>query len=277
MVNLLANHHNDYFNSGAQFYNAKMLYPQAFQSFMIYADMPDNASLGKHAPVIPDSVRATAYFNAGLSAYYGSAVKEAVKALKKARKLGVPQVDSYILEIASWQNIAQNDSTMEDAAKMNIQAIAQDGYNRFGMAQPLFFNNLVNYMVSDSKYDEALKLIDGELANNPELASLYGLKGFVYDRQGDEDKSVEAYRKAASIEAADFETLKNAAKKLFRVGQEKWNVLEGNSADVRQERQNIRENYFMAAKKIAEQAKAMNPDDGNLSDVIESIDYALTL
>lgn len=277
MVSKLAGHHNDYFNSGAQFYNAKMLYPQAYQSFMIYGDMPENEELGKAAPVIPDSVRATSYFNAGLSAYYGNGVKDAAKALRKARKLNVPQVDSYILEIACWQNMAQNDSTLQDAAKMNILSVAKDGYERFGMAQPLFFNNIVNYKVSDGDFDAALALVDQEIAMNPSLASLYGLKGFVLDRKGDEDSSVEAYRKAASFEDADFETLKNAAKKLFRVGQEKWNVLEGNSADVRAARGDIRENYFMAAKNIAERARALNPSDGNIDDVIESIDYSLSL
>lgn len=277
IVSKLVGHHNDYFNSGAQFYNAKMLYPQAYQAFMIYGDMPDNTSLGKAAPVVADSVRATSYFNAGLSAYYGNGVKDAAKALRKARKLNVPQVDSYILEIACWQNLAQNDTTLQDAAKMNILSVAKDGYDRFGMNQPLFFNNIVNYKVSDGDFDSALTLVDEEIAKNPSLASLYGLKGFVLDRKGDEDSSVAAYRQAASFEDADFETLKNAAKKLFRVGQEKWNLLEGNSAEVRAARTDIRDNYFMSAKSIAEKAKEINPDDGNLNDVIESIDYALTL
>lgn len=110
------------------------------------------------------------------------------------------------------------------------------------------------------------------ISQNPENASLYGLRGYVNDRKGDDDASVEDYKKAASLPDVDFETLKNASKKIFKVGTQKWNKIEGATPEQRQE---IKTKYFQYAKDITEKAKAMKADDSDLNYVIENIDYAL--
>ncbi len=109
----------------------------------------------------------------------------------------------------------------------------------------------------------------GETSDN---AILYGLRGDVNDRKGDDEASVEDYRKAFELPGVDFETLKNASKKIFKVGTQKWNNIEGASPE---ERQNVKDNYFLYAKKITDKAKEMNEADGDLQYVIENIDYAL--
>lgn len=272
IVSKIAGHTNDYFNMGGQFYNNKQYYPQAYESFMIYADMPEMEALGDKAPQIPDTVRGTAYFNAGLAAYSGNEVLKSADAFKKARKVGYNDPQAYIFEIACWQALEQRDSTMIDDAKKNIIEVAEAGYGKFGLEKPIFFNNLINYKVSDNKFDDALSMINGAISSNPDNGNLYGLRGFVYDRANQDDKSLADYRKAAQMANTDFETLRNAAKKVFRIGQEKWNLIEGNEPAARQD---IKVNYFEAAKTIADRAKAMNPDDPDLNRVIENIEYAL--
>lgn len=272
IISKIAGHANDYFTMGGQFYNNKQYYPQAYEAFMIYGDLPEQEFMGKNAPQIPDTVRGTSYFNAGLAAYSGNEVMKSAEAFKKARKVGYNDPQAYIFEIACWQALEQRDSTMMDAAKKNIIAVAEDGYGKFGLSNPIFFNNLVNYKVSDNQFDEAISMINNALQSNPESGNLYGLRGFVYDRANKDAESLADYRKAAEIANTDFETLRNAAKKVFRVGQEKWNLIEGNDPAGRQD---IKVNYFEAAKKIADRARAMNPNDSDLNRVIENIDYAL--
>ena len=95
---------------------------------------------------------------------------------------------------------------------------------------------------------------------------------------GMDTESVADYRKAASMEDADFETLKNAGKKIFRRGTELWNEIEGNSAEANAKRKEVRENYWGRAFEIASKAKMIKPADVSASDLdylIDQINYAL--
>lgn len=277
IISKIAGHASDFFNAGGTFYNAKKVYPEAYTAFMIYGDMPDMEFLGKNAPQLPANDRATSYYNAGLSAYFGNELVKAANAFRKARTIGYedPEGQVYVYEIACWQHLAQNDSTMVEPAKVAIIDVARAGYEKFGVEKPLFLNNLVNYMVSDGQFGQAIAMIDEQIAANPDNAGLYGLRGFVYDRKGDDNSAIDDYRKAAELPTVDFETLKNAAKKIYRTGAEKWNLIEGNSKDAQAARQDVKVNYFEAAKKITDKARQMNPNDPDLDYVIENIDYAL--
>lgn len=276
MISKIIGHANDYFKAGADFFNAKKAFPEAYECFMIYGDMPDQPFMAKEKVDLPAADRGIAFFNAGLAAYTGNDVIKSADAFRKARNVGYEDKQAYIYEIACWQAAAQRDSTMEQTAKEKIIEVASEGNKKFGMEEPIFINNIVNFMVTDGKYDEALATVNELVAANPENAGLYGLRGFVNDRKGDDQASVEDYRKCITLPGADFETLKNAAKKIYRVGADKYNRIEGNSEEARAARQDVKTNYFEAAKAITEQAKAMNAADNDLQYLIENIDYALT-
>lgn len=276
IVSKLANHTNDYFMSGANFFNEKKYYPEAYESFMIYADMPEMAFFtDKNRPNVPDADRSTAYFNAGLAAYSGNQVTKSAEAFKKARLAGYAEPEPYIYEIACWQSISQSDSTMVDVAKDKILEVAKAGYEKFGLEPTIFINNMVNSMVIDNKENDALNFLNGVIEQNPDNANLVGLRAFIYDRMGNNDASEADYRKAASLPTVDFETLKNASKKIFRIGQAKWNEIEGASPEAVAARANVKQNYFQAAMDIAEKAGQMNPNDDDLLRVIDSIEYML--
>lgn len=275
ILNRIAGHANDFFTVGAEYFNAKAYYPQAYEAFSIYGDLPATGMLGKMAALVDPTQVATAYFNAGLSAYSGNAVEKSAEAFKKAREAGYAEPEAYIYEIACWQNLAQNDESRMKEAQDKILTVARAGNEKFGLAQPIFINNMINSIVTDGKIDEALSELDKVIAANPDNANLYGLRGYVYDRAEKDAESEADYRKAASLPDVDFETLKNASKKIFRIGTAKWNEIEGTSAEAAAARQNVKTNYFESAKQIAEKAKTMQPDDPDLQNVLESIDYAL--
>ncbi len=275
IVGKIAGHANDFFMAGANFFNEKKYYPEAYEAFTIYGDLPSTGMLGKAAALVDAQQIATAYFNAGLSAYSGNEVEKSAEAFKKARLAGYEQPESYIYEIACWQNIAQKDDARTPEAQVKILEVAQAGHEKFGLEQPIFINNMINSLVTEGKTDDALSMLGEVIAANPDNAPLYGLRGYVYDRVGNNELSEADYRKAASLPSVDFETLKNACKKIFRIGTEKWNEIEGASAEATAARQNIKTNYFEASKKIADQAETMNPDDPDLQNVMESINYAL--
>ena len=275
MINTIVGHANDFFTAGASYFNEKMYYPQAYEAFVTYASLPASGLMGKSASLIPAEQIATAYFNAGLSAYSGDAVEQSAEAFKNARLNGYDQPEAYIYEIACWQTIAQRDESRNQEAQDNIMAVAKAGYDKFGIEQPVFINNLINSLVVDNKIDEALSQLNEAIAANPDNAALYGLRGFVYDRAENEDASEADYRKAAEMANVDFDTLLNASKKIFRIGTNKWNEIEGASAEAATARQNVKTNYFDVAKSYAEKAGSMNPNDPGLEALMESIDYVL--
>ena len=275
IVSKLAGHSEDFFQAGADYFNAKEYYPGAYQAFMIYGDLAESPLMAKNASSFKPELVANSYFNAGLSAYSGNAVEESAKAFKKAREAGYDQPEAYIYEIACWQNLSQDDSRAAEAQD-NILEVAQAGYDKFGLEQPVFLNNIINGYVINGNNDQALAVLTPIIAENPDNASLYGLRGFVYDRAGQDDLSEADYRKAASLPDVDFETLKNVSKKLFKIGTAKLNDLEGNSPEINAARQQVKNDYFVAAQEIAEKAGSMNPNDSDLQNVLESIDYAIT-
>lgn len=273
----IAEKYPHFFNAGGIFYNAQQYFPQAYNAFMIHGEMADNDLLGSHKPIEADTVRAISFFNAGISAWSANEVDAAATAFRRARENNYTQPEAYIYEIACWQNLEQNDSTREAEASRNILNAARAGYEKFGMDQPVFMNNMVNSMITNNRNDEAIALINQALGQYPDRASLYGLRAFVYDRMKNEDAAEADYRKAAEMPDVDYETMRNVVTKLLRLGQEKWNAIELGDPDSRNKKAEIRANYFEKAKAYAEKARTMTDDPGDMDYLMESIDYTLSL
>lgn len=272
----LKGHSYDYYVSGFEFFNAQKTYPEAYESFMIYADMPDMPFMKSENVQLVDSLRGYAYYCAGRAAFNGNEMIKGAEAFRKARNNGYDEKDAYVFELACWQTLAQNDSTKEQLAKEKILEVANDGNKKFGVAEPVFISNIVNFMVIDNKFDEAAATVTQLINENPDTPSLYGLRAFILDRKGDDEASLADYDKCVSLPNVDFDNLKNAAKKYYRVGRDKLNLIEGNSEADRAARMDVKTKYLDVAKNIAEKAKAMNPSDGDLLYVIENIDYSLS-
>lgn len=275
IVNKIKGHANDFFTAGADYYNDKAYYPQAYEAFMVYGTLPSGV-LQKDAAAFNQEQIATSFFNAGLAASQGGATEASANAFKQARLAGYAQPEAYIYEIACWQTIAQQDNDRAKEAQDHIKVVAQAGIDTFGLENPIFLNNLINSMVSDEEIDQAIAKLNDLIAQNPDAANLYGLRGYVYDRAEKDDLSEADFRKAASLPTADFETLKNASNKLYRVGTQKLNGIEGNSAEAQAAREDVKVNYFLEAQKYANQANQMQPNDPYIQNILDSIDYALT-
>lgn len=268
----IAGHANDFFTAGASYFNDKKYYPEAYEAFMVYGELPSSGFMGKMAAMLDSAQIATAFFNAGLSAYSGNAVEESAKAFRKAIENGYKEKEAYIYEIAAWQAMAQREPEKEKLAQQKIKEVAQLGNAKFGMDEPLFLNNLVNAYVSEGNTQQALQTVNDLIASNPDNGDLYGLRGFINDRMGNDDASIADYRQAAASPNVGFETLRNASKKMFLVGTKKYNEIEGAEPEKRNE---VKNDYYMKAMEIAKQADAMQPGDSDLLNVIDSIQYAL--
>ena len=115
------------------------------------------------------------------------------------------------------------------------------------------------------------------LQQYPNSGFIYGLRGYVNDRLENSDAAVADYRKAVENNPG-YETMVNAAKNIYHAGITKWNNLDARNANVQQERENIRNNYFNFAQQIVDEAKkiAPNGDASALDYLQEQLDYAKT-
>lgn len=276
MASILVGHLNDFYSAGVTGFNTKNYYPEAYEGFMIFGDLPTENYIGKYKKnlAVPDSVRGVSYFNAGRAAYAGKAIDQSANAFRKAIECGHGK-DAYIFEIACWQYISKEDSLREVEAQNKIAEVAQMGYEKLGVQDPVFLQNLVNIYIHQGKVEPAIELVNKELVANPEMSQLYGLLGFIYDRMDKPEESEAAYRKGASLPNADVETLKNAGKKIFRNGTERWDKIEGDTDAANKERAIVKKDYFEASKIILERAKKLAPQDTSIDYILDNINYAL--
>lgn len=273
----IAQKQNNFWDAGGVYYNAGKYYPQAYDAFMAFGDMPDLEVLGKEKPVTVDTIRAIPYFNAGISAWSANELDKAAVAFRKARENHYSNPQAALYEIASWQNIAQQDESREKEAMENMLAAARGGYEQFGLAEHNFLNNIVVCLINMGKEGEAMDFINGVIADNPDEAYLYGMRAYVYDKQNNESASEADYRKAAAMDNVDYETLHRAANKLLVIGQNEWNAIEIGDPEIVAKKNAVRENYFMPAKTIAEKAATLAPNPGDMDYIMESIDYLMQL
>lgn len=273
-IGKISGHANDFFNVGGIMWEAKRYYPEAYKAFYTFAELPEMEILGKKAPKFSDADRAQSYFNAGIAAYSGNSVDDAANAFHKAQLLGFEDPNAYIYELACWQNIAQNDSTRQTQAQERIAQTAKAGYEKFGLAQPVFLNNMINSLVMDEKYDEAISTLSSLIAENPDNINLIGLRAFVYDRAGNDEASINDYNTAAHSPGVDYETLKNAARKYYRTASNKLgNLAQGDVAGKKE----IMDNYLLPGVEITKMA--LQTEDGQYDSDLNNIfeNYSWTL
>lgn len=267
---------NDFFNAGAQAYQDKQYYPLAYEAFMIQGKVPGMPEFSDKLKNVPDSVRAQSFFNAGLSAWAGNNLQGVAEAMKNARLLDYKEPEAYIYEIAAWQRMAQEDSTQQfqKASEKAIQEVAEAGYKKFGLEQPLFINNLINSMIGANQNAEALAKLNELISENPQSPDLYSLRAFVYDRQGKDEESVADYKKAASMQGASFDILKVAANKLLRMGTNKINDTDRSDKAAMEA---LKMNYFMPAQDMLKKAIEVKggESDSDIDYLMENVTYAL--
>lgn len=268
---------NDFWDAGAIFYNNQN-YDKAYEAFMIFGDMPDLNVLGKEKPQTADTIRALSYYNAGTSAEDLRDFDKAILAFSKAVDHNYTSSDALSGVLRNWQKIQMTYPERKDEAKQHIYEIAEIGYSKYGVEpQHAFLANIINHKADAEQYDEAIGIINDALSQDPNNNFLYSLRGFVYERMGNEEGALNDYIAAAENPKADMETLKKVILTLIKIGQKDLNEVELNDPNFESKRNAIKEKYLVNAHKYVERAKKINEKDPNLSDLVENLDYLMGL
>lgn len=278
----IASKTDDFYDAGAVMLSDPAYYPLAYKAFMIYGDMPELEILGDKKPVITDTVKspAWAYYYAGRAAYSANNLDDAVKAFKKAREHNFRTYEentpsSQLFEIASWQNIMANDTNRVAEAQAQILEIAKDGYAVYGVSQPIFISNIVEGLALQNKGNEALPIINQAIANNPDMSSLYALRGWLNDYMDNSEASLQDYLTAVQKDDVEYDTMRKAIHKLLLTGQNKLNAVEFGDPEYKAKRDAIKDQYIREAAKLVDKAKGMTDDPSSLDYYQENIEYLL--
>jgi hypothetical protein len=275
--NQIVGHCKDFWMVGAQKFNSHHYYPDAYKGFYLAGAISQEPTNGKAVTILADTVIPQSYLYAGQAAYAGKAVPQALGAFKKATDAGINDPNAYVYQIACWEYLAKEDSTLEAKSKEEIYNVSKEGYAKFGDTPSIFLSQIVDHLANDGKSQEAMDIVNAKLAEK-ETALLYRLRGWLNGHMDKDDELVADYLKAASMPDADAEILYNSANVIYRYVSNKNGALTGNTAEEQAIRRDLKANYLEPAEGFAQKAKQLDTDGmyrNKIANLLDNIDYLM--
>lgn len=263
------------YNAGIAYMNKKKYWPQAYNSFVKFASMPDMPFYTDNG-AIGDSIRANAYFYGGVMAYNSGHYSEALAAFEKARAHGYTRKEVFLNQISSLSHIARADSLHRDSLSRLITKIAGQGLRLHGVdATPVFIQKYVAGALVEGDAHSALAAIDTALLRHNDMVMLHTMKAGVLASMGDPEAAVAEYKIAATSPKADSATLKTASKFLAEHGISLLDAVTGRNKQARVRTAQIKADYLVPALDYARRASETVKNDPELLNIIETVSYRL--
>lgn len=191
IINAISGHATDYYNGALTFWNEKD-YAGAYRSFGIYAsifeDEPFASKVKNAAPA--DTVIGEIYFNQALAAWQDNNLDNALSAFGKAKAKGYNKKQLYDYAIAVATGLNNNDAIFEWASA---------GNDLYGAEDANYLANIINIYLQNKDFDKAFSTIDQAIANDPNNAQLYFVKGILYDNQDKKADAKAMFKKAIDL------------------------------------------------------------------------------
>lgn len=263
----------DFNQAAVALYNENKRFPEAYNAFMM------SGYYTQEFLSVPDTLYAIDFYNAGNMAY-GTDFEAAAKAYTAARAAHVNEVNAYIYDIGSRQQLALKDDSYAEKAKEDIHAISKEGIERFGITEDFLLSNYFQYYIDNEKFDEALAMIAEMQKQYPENANLYRLRGIISNANHKYADAIPAFVQMAEL-TDRYDYLTRAADDLNRIGKMVMGNL-GTNAVAPDQKQEVLD-IFNSALKVAQKAakvvetnpEATSADKANAANLIEDINYSL--
>lgn len=188
--NLISGHYNDFMQAGIDMYNAKD-FPGALEAWSVFVDLSENPEKFKINNVQNDSVISQYAYYAGLAAYELDKKEEAADYFKKVTVLNPANKDAWKNGLITSLNLNNPDLLMY---------FAEGGDKLFGKEDPDFTGTMINYYINNKEYDNAISYLDKAIANDPQYAQYYVLKGIIKEEMKDMPGAMELYKQAIGVD-----------------------------------------------------------------------------
>ena len=189
---IILSHYNDYKLVWRIFYVSSQDFHKAFKAWDVYTSMPDNENYSSLRAMVTDSVIGEYRFYQGIVAKMDEKYNDALNSFFKALDKGYTKKDVFDYAISCAEH-EKNDSVLVKVVK--------EAYMRYGKDDSRYIGILINYAINNKKYDIATVIIDKAIADNPNNAQYYDLKGVLLENQnGRIDESYQYFKRAVELD-----------------------------------------------------------------------------
>lgn len=185
--NVVAGHYGDYNNAAIAYWEAKN-YGKAYEAWELFCTIPESFKV--NAPA--DSTMGEIRYNQALAAWQNEDFDKALNSFMKAKNLGYNKKNLYDYAIAVASNAKNEDAVYE---------LAKEAQALYGKEDPNYVGYMINRYLQNKQFDEAFAIIDEAIANNPETAQYYVVKGILLSENGKKDEAKAMYKKALELDA----------------------------------------------------------------------------
>ncbi|HIZ27176.1 tetratricopeptide repeat protein [Barnesiella sp. An55] len=280
-----------YANAGVYYFNQKD-YKKAYDVWGIYLDIPKLSIMKGEKEGLPaDSTLAILEYNRALAALQTQDNALAISALNDAKGNGYNQNDIYkylVYEYEQTQDTVNLIKTLQEGEKLfkNEMIEVRDESGNPVMdenGQPkmqkenTYTLKLINLYIYGGKYDEAIATLESVLAEEPDKAEYWNVKGNLYESQKKYDQSIECFEKAISIDPNYADALGNLGRIYFNMAVQKNNEISSITDNVKYNEAREKEVIPLFEKSCPyyEKAYELKPDEPDYKYALRNIYYNL--
>lgn len=259
IIEIVKKHYDDYRLAGGVFYVKQNNYESAYNAWLIYTTLPFMSFSNRKDYHVNDTTIGKYCYMQGIAAKMMDDNTKALDSFLQAIKLGYIHKDVFDFAISCAESNGDGSQLVE---------LVKDAYDHFGKEEPKYIIFLINYAITNKLYDEATRVIDMAIAEYPNNAEYYDLKGVLIESQTDDiGNAYEYYRKCLEIDP-------NHVRGNFDVGRYYYNEALKAEKDSDTTAEEILEK-FGNAKPYFEKAYEADPNNSAARDALKNIYYHL--
>ena len=280
---ILSANHVYLFNGGAYYFD-KQEYKKAYDVWGIYLNIPKMSIMKGEKEGLPaDSTLAILEFNRALAALQTNDTTLAIKALNEAKGNGYNQNDIYkylVYEYEMTQDTTNLIKTLQEGEKLfknEMVEVKDENGNTKMQKENTYTLKLINLYIFSGKYDEAIATLESVLADEPNNAEYWNVKGNLYESQKKYDQSIECFEKAISINPSYADALGSIGRVYFNLAVQKNNEISTitDNAKYTEAREKEVLPLFEKSRPYYEKAYELKPDEPDYKYALRNIYYNL--
>ena len=222
-------------------------------------------------------------FNRALAALQTQDNELAISALNEAKGNGYNQNDVYkylVYEYEMTQDTVNLIKTLQEGEKLfkneMVEVEDQNG-NKKMQKENTYTLKLINLYIYSGKYDDAIATLESVLADEPNNAEYWNVKGNLYESQKKYDQSIECFEKAISINPSYPDALGNLGRIYFNLAVQKNNEIStiSDNAKYAEAREKEVIPLFEKSRPYYEKAYELKPDEPDYKYALRNIYYNL--
>ena len=256
---------NDLTNQAVESFNNED-YNKALLSFEQILDIQNLPIMRADNPGVDTII----VFNAGLAAFNAENYAKAIQYYGEAAKHGYNEGRTY-------QLLAKAHLENKDTASALVAL--QEGFQKYPDDNGVLVE-MINIYITSGKTAEAMKYLSLAIEQDPQNATYYFAQGSLYDQLGEQEKSIESYKKAIQVNPDYYDAHYNLGALYYNNGVKQTEIANkvppNENARYEAEVKKADE-WFAKALPLMERCREIRPDDPYALESLRNLYYRLQM